>query len=47
MRFGLTNAPATFQELMNQVVACLKLKPTVQVLLKKGAIIEVYIDDAY
>ena len=45
MPFGLTNAPATFQEVMNQVVACMKLKPTVQALLKKGAVIEVYIDD--
>ena len=45
MPFGLTNAPATFQELMNQVVDRMKLKPTVQALLKKGAVIEVYIDD--
>ena len=45
MPFGLTNAPATFQELMNQVVARMKLKPTLQALLKKGAVIEVYIDD--
>ena len=45
MPFGLTNAPATFQELMNQVVARMKLKPTVQALLKEGAVIEVYIDD--
>ena len=45
MPFGLTNAPATFQELMNQFVARMKLKPTVQALLKKGAVIEVYIDD--
>ena len=30
---------------MNQVVARMKLKPTVQALLKKGAVIEVYIDD--
>ena len=45
MPFGLTNAPATFQELMNQVVARMKLKPTMQALLKKGAVIEVYIDD--
>ena len=45
MPFGLTNAPATFQELMNQVVARMKLKPTVQALLKKGAVIEVYMDD--
>ena len=45
MPFGLTNAPATFQELMNQVVARMMLKPTVQALLKKGAVIEVDIDD--
>ena len=45
MPFGLTNAPAPFQELMNQVVARMKLKPTVQALLKKGAVIEVYIYD--
>ena len=45
MPFGLTNAPATFQELMNQVMARMKLKPTVQALLKKGAVIEVYIHD--
>ena len=45
MPFGLTNAPATFQELMHQVVTRMKLKPTVQALLKKGAVIEVYIDD--
>ena len=45
MPFGLTTAPATFQELMNQVVAGMKLKRTVQALLKKGAVIEVYIDD--
>ena len=30
---------------MNQVVARMKLKPTMQALLKKGAVIEVYIDD--
>ena len=45
MPFGLTNSPATFQELMNQVVARMKLKPTVEALLKKGAVIEVYIDE--
>ena len=45
MPFGLTNAPATLQELMNQVVARMKLKPTVQALLKKGTVIEVYIEN--
>ena len=45
MPFGVTNASATFQELMNRVVARMKLKPTVQALLKKRAVIEVYIDD--
>ena len=45
MLVGLTNAQATFQELTNQVVARMKLKPTVQALLKKGAVIDVYIDD--
>ena len=45
MALGLTNAPPSFQDLMNQVVARMKLKPTVQALLKRGAVIEVYIDD--
>ena len=45
MPFRLTNTAATFQELVNQVVAHMKLKLTVQALLKKGAVIEVYIDD--
>ena len=45
MPFELTNALATFQEVMNQAVARMKLKLTVQALLKKGAVIEVYIDD--
>ena len=34
--FGLTNARATFQGLMNQVVARMKLNPMVQALLKEG-----------
>ena len=45
MPCGLTNAAATFRELMNQVVARMKLKPTAQALLRKGAVIEVHIDD--
>ena len=42
--FGSTKAPATFQELMNQVMARMKLKPTAQALLKTGAVNEVHID---
>ena len=45
MPFGLTNAPAKFQELMNHVLARMKLKLTVQGQLKKGAVIQVYIND--
>ena len=45
MPFGLTNALSPFQELINQVMDCMKLKPIVQALLKRGAVIEVYIDD--
>ena len=45
MPFELMNAPATLKELMNMVVAHMKPKPTVQALLKKGAVTEVYIDD--
>ena len=45
MQFGLTRAPATFQELMNRVVARMKLIPTVQALLEKATVIAVSIDD--
>ena len=45
MPFGLANAPATFHELMNQIIPQMKLKPVVQELMKTGAVVEVYIDD--
>ena len=47
MPFGLANAPATFQELMNQIIAIMKRRPKVQQLLRKGAVIEAYIDDVF
>ena len=43
MPFGLTNARSTFQELMNGVVAGMQLKLMMQALLKKRAVIQVYI----
>ena len=39
MLFGLANAPATFQELMNQIIAIMKRRPKVQQLLRKAALI--------
>mmetsp|Transcript_101527 Transcript_101527/g.171896 ORF Transcript_101527/g.171896 Transcript_101527/m.171896 type:complete len:99 (-) Transcript_101527:114-410(-) len=45
MPLGLANAPATFRELMNQVLQRMKRKTTVQDLLKLGAVIEAYIDN--
>ena len=47
MPCGLANAPATFQELMNQIIAIMKRRPKVQQLLEKGAQIEAYIDDVF
>ena len=47
MPFGLANTPATFQELMNQIIAIMKRRPKVQQLLRKGAVIEAYIDDVF
>ena len=45
MPLVLANAPATFQQLMNQALQRMKRKATVQDLLKCGAAIEAYIDD--
>ena len=45
--FGLANAPATFQELMNHIVATMKRRAKVQQLLRKRAVIEAYNDDVF
>ena len=47
MPFGLANAPARFQELMNEIIAIMKRRPKVQRLLRKGAVIEAYIDEIF
>ena len=45
MPFGIANAPAVFQELMNQIIALCKRQPAVQELLQRGAVLEAHIDD--
>ena len=45
MPFGVTNAPALFQELMNKVLHILRRKPLVQELVSRGAQMEAHIDD--
>ena len=45
MPFGIANAPALFQGLMNQIIALCKRRPAVQELLQRGAVLEAPIDD--
>ena len=43
--FGLANAPALFQELMNKILYILRCRPLVQELISRGAEMEAHIDD--
>ena len=45
MPFGVANAPALFQELMNKIVYILRRRPLVQELISRGAEREAHIDD--
>ena len=45
MPFGVANAPALFQELMNKVSYKLRRRPLVQELISRGAEMEAHIDD--
>ena len=45
MPFGVANAPALFQELMNKILSILRRRPKVQELISRGAQTEVHIDD--
>ena len=45
MPFGVVNAPALFQELMNKILSILRRRPVVQELISRGAQMEAHIDD--
>ena len=45
MHFGVANAPAPFQELMNKIVSILRRRPVVQELISRGAQMEAHIND--
>ena len=45
MPFGLVNAPALFQELMNKILSILRRRLKVQELISRGAQMEAHIDD--
>ena len=45
MPFGVANAPALFQELMNKILFIVRRKPVVQQLISRGAQMEAHIDD--
>ena len=45
MPFGVANAPALFQELMNKILYILRNRPLVQELVSRGAEMEAHIDD--
>ena len=45
MPFGVANAPALFQELMNEILYILRRRPLVPELVSRGAEIEAHIDD--
>ena len=45
MPFGVANAPALLQELMNKILYLLRRRPLVQELISRGAEMEAHIDD--
>ena len=45
MPFGVANAPALFQEMMNKILSILRRRPVVQELISRGAQMEAHIDD--
>ena len=45
MPFGVANAPALLQELMNKIPSILRRRPMLQELVSRGAQMEAHIDD--